>query len=150
MAMAAWNYEWVWRTDMRYFWFLTSTYPVMVLKNLKAGLFSRKFACRCYKICTCQREEIHQAPGSWRWSNILHPCLNSAATHSAEKMSPEQDQMEFRDWIVSQENWNPVSFDSHTKHFLKLIGSYTRQSALVLHQLAKDNNGISYLISKFS
>ena len=50
------------------------------------------------------------------WSNILHPCLDfvehSVAPHS-EKMSPEQDLMEFRDWIVSQENWNPVSFDSH-------------------------------------
>ena len=32
---------------------------------------------------------------------------------------------------------------THTKHFLKLIGSYTRQSALVLHQLDRDTNGIS-------
>ena len=54
-------------------------------------------------------------PAGW-WGNILHPCLDfvehSVAPHS-EKMSPEQDLMEFRDWIVSQENWNPVSFDSH-------------------------------------
>ena len=53
-------------------------------------------------------------PAGW-WGNILHPCLDfvehSVAPHS-EKMSPEQDLMEFRDWIVSQENWNPVSFDS--------------------------------------
>ena len=115
----------------------------IVLKNLKAGLFSRKFACRCYKICTCQREEIHQAPGSWRWGNILHPCLNSAARPTQQRNCPRSKiKWNFEIELLAKKI-GTLCLLTHTKHFLKLIGSYTRQSALVLHQLAKDNNGIS-------